>query len=73
MENAIYRTRRNKYGKFTSLTITANVKQAILRFGDSFMNTEGVKVVSKNELISQLVICKFHGYAVETITPPWNV
>lgn len=73
MENAIYRTRRNKYGKFTSLTITANVKQAILRFGDSFINTEGVKVVSKKEMVGRLIVCHAEDYAVEVITPSWEL
>lgn len=39
MGNAIFRTRRNHHGKFDSLTVCHDIKQAIYRLEDSFINS----------------------------------
>ena len=38
MDNTIYRTRRDSNGKFDSLEINHDSKQAVYRFNDSFIN-----------------------------------
>ena len=50
MKNKIYRTHRNRYGKFDSMVVNHEDKTIIVTYDDSFINKdEDIKIVTQSE------------------------
>lgn len=65
----IYRTRRNRYGVFDSMTVDHDTKQVSVIYGDSFINS--VTVVSVANFQSMIRQFRKDGYEI-TEQEPWE-
>ena len=68
MANKIYRTKKDNFGKFVSLSIDENNRKAVLHFGN-VAPTDGMEIITKKEMIGKLILCHHYDYEVNTIVP----
>ena len=62
-ENKIYRTHRNRYGKFDSMTVNHEDKTVIVVFDDSFINSDDdIEIITQSEFYRIKEDCESRGY-----------
>lgn len=63
MKNKIYRTKRNRYGKFDSMTVNHEDKTVIVVFDDSFINSDDdIEIITQKEFYAIKEACESKKY-----------